>query len=179
MSDCNDYIIEKGTIDNIDELENLYDHLNDYLESGTNYPSWLKGEYPNRETAVNGIKNNSLFVLKINNEIAGSLILNHEPETGYTQVIWGIEVDYKDVVVIHTLVVHPKYLKNGIGKNLMDFAKRYSIEQKMKTIRLDVSIRNAPAISLYEKCGYSYVGTIDLGLNIPGLVWFKLYELVL
>lgn len=177
--DIYDDIIKKGTVNDIDEMENLYDKLNDYLESGTNYPSWLKGKYPNRETAVNGIKNNSLFVLKINNEIAGSIILNHEPETGYTQVIWGIEADYKDVVVIHTLVVHPKYLKNGIGKKLMDFAKRYSIEQKMKTIRLDVSIRNAPAISLYEKCGYSYVGTVDLGLNIPGLVWFKLYELVI
>jgi RimJ/RimL family protein N-acetyltransferase len=61
----------------------------------------------------------------------------------------------------------------------MDFAETYAIEQKMKTIRLDVSIRNAPAISLYEKCGYHYVGTVDLGLNIPGLVWFKLYELIL
>jgi len=52
-------------------------------------------------------------------------------------------------------------------------------EQEIKTIRLDVSIHNTPAISLYEKCGYKYVGTVDLGLNIPELVWFKLYEIVL
>lgn len=70
-------------------------------------------------------------------------------------------------------------MKQGLGKKLMDFAKAYSIEQKIKTIRLDVSIRNTPASSLYEMYGYQYVGTVDLGLNIPGLVWFKLYELVL
>ncbi|MHB8072617.1 GNAT family N-acetyltransferase [Desulfosporosinus fructosivorans] len=175
----NDFILEKGTINDIDELENLYDKLNEYFELGTNYPGWAKGLYPIRETAVNGIQNNSLFVLKVNNEIAGSIILNHEPETAYDQVTWGIEADYKDVIVIHTLVVHPKYMKNGIGEELMNFAKRYSIEQRIKTIRLDVSIHNTPAISLYEKCGYKYVETVDLGLNVPGLVWFKLYELAL
>lgn len=178
-SDSNDYIMEKGTINDIDELENLYNNLNDYLEAGTNYPGWAKGIYPIRETAVNGIQNNKLFVLKMNNEIAGSIILNHEPETAYSQVIWGIEADYKDIVVIHTLVVQPKYMKNGVGKKLMNFAKEYSIEREMKTIRLDVSIHNTPAISLYEKCGYKYVATVDLGLNIPELVWFKLYEIVL
>jgi len=178
-SDSNDYIIEMGTTINIDELENLYNSINAYFELGTNYPGWAKGLYPIRETAVNGIQNDCLFVLKINNEIAGSIILNHEPETAYAQVTWGIEADYKDVIVIHTLVVHPKYLKNGVGEKLMKFAKEYSIVQRIKTIRLDVSIHNTPAISLYEKCGYNYVETVDLGLNVPGLVWFKLYEFAL
>jgi len=177
--DCNDYIIEMGTTNDIDSLEDLYNNLNDYFKLGTNYPGWAKGIYPIRETAVKGIQNKNLFLLKLNHEIAGSIILNHEPETAYAQVTWGIEADYKDVVVIHTLVVSPKYLKMGIGKNLMDFAKRYSIEQEMKTIRLDVSIHNTPAISLYEKCGCEYVETVDLGLNIPELVWFKLYEIIL
>jgi len=175
----NNYLIEKGTINDIDELESLYDNLNDYLESNINYPGWAKGIYPIRETAVKGIENDNLFVLKMNNEIAGSIILNHEPETAYSKVVWGIESDYKDIIVIHTFAIHPKYMKNGMGKVLIDFANRYSLEQKMKTIRLDVSMHNIPAISLYEKCGYKYAGTVDLGLNIPELVWFKLYEMVL
>lgn len=174
-----DYIIKKGTVNDIDELEILYDDLNDYLEIGTNYPGWIKGIYPTRDTAINGIKNSNLFVLKINNKIAGSIILSHEPEAAYSQAIWGIEADYKDVIVIHTLVVNYKYMKNGVGKRLLDFAKEHSIEQKMKAIRLDVSIHNTPAISLYENCGYKYIETVDLGLNIEGLVWFKLYEIVL
>jgi ribosomal protein S18 acetylase RimI-like enzyme len=177
--DTYNYTIKKGAINDIDELESLYNNLNDYLQSSTNYPGWAKGIYPIRETAIGGIENDNLFVLKMNNEIAGSLIQSHEPEAAYSEVLWGIEADYKDIIVIHTFVVNPKYFKLGIGKRLMDFAKAYSIEQGMKTIRLDVSIHNIPAINLYEKCGYKYVGTVDLGLNIPELIWFKLYELVL
>ncbi|WP_238886219.1 GNAT family N-acetyltransferase [Clostridium sp. YIM B02551] len=181
MIDLNttNYKIEKGTENDIDELEHLYDDLNDYLESGINYPGWIKGIYPIRETAADGIKAGTLFVLRVNNKIAGSVILSHEPEEAYSDVTWGIEADYKDIIVIHTFVVHPKYMKNGVGKKLMDFAKSYSIEEKMKSIRLDVSIHNKPAIALYEKCGYKYVGTVDLGLNIPHLIWFKLYEIIL
>ena len=175
----NEYIIERGTIKDIDELEDLYNDLNDHLKSATNYPGWAKGIYPIRETAVTGIQKDNLFVLKIDTTIAGSMILNHEPESAYDQATWGIEADYNDVFVIHTLVVSPKYMNQGIGKKLMKFARTYSLEQGIKTIRLDVSIHNTPAISLYEKCGYEYLETIDLGLNIPELVWFKLYEIVL
>lgn len=175
----NDCTIEKGTLMDIDALENLYNALNDHLEQGINYPGWAKGIYPIRETAVSGIENKNLFVLKINNEIAGSIILSHEPETAYHDATWGIEAAYKDIIVIHTFVVHPKFMKNGVGRKLMNFAKAYSLEKEMKAIRLDVSIHNTPAIALYEKCGYKYVDTVDLGLNIPNLVWFKLYELII
>ncbi|MDF2942879.1 MAG: acetyltransferase [Herbinix sp.] len=173
------YQIVQATEEKLDEMEGLYNALHDHLQANINYPGWIKGVYPTRETAANGIKYNTLFVLKINNEIAGSIILNHRLETAYTQATWGIETDYDNIIVIHSLAVHPKYTKRGVGKLLMDFAKAYSLEQKMITIRLDVSIHNTPAIKLYEQCGYQFVGTVDLGLNIPNLVWFHLYEIIL
>jgi ribosomal protein S18 acetylase RimI-like enzyme len=175
----NDYIIEKGTPSDIDALGKLYDDLNGLLQAGTNYPGWIKGVYPTRETAVRGIQKKTLFVLKIKGQTAGTVILNHEPETAYAQAKWGVEADNKDCIVIHTLAVHPKYMKNSVGRNLINFAKRHSAALGMKTIRLDVSIHNTPAIHLYEACGFQYVDTVDLGLNIPDLVWFKLYEILL
>jgi len=178
-SDGNDYTIEKGTPNDIDKLEEFYDRLNDFLQSGTNYPGWKKGIYPMRETAVRGIEAHTLFILKIKDQIAGSIILNHEPEAAYSQVNWGIQAKDNETIVIHTLAVDPKYMKNGVGNQLINFAKKYSMEHGMKAIRLDVTIQNAPAIALYEKCDFQYVGTVDLGLNIPGLVWFKLYEIIL
>ncbi|GFP75057.1 GNAT family N-acetyltransferase [Clostridium fungisolvens] len=174
----NGYLISKATIKDINELEELYDNLNDYLETTTNYPGWKKGIYPVRETAVNGIRKNNLFVLKIDNKIAGSIILNHLQEDAYRGVNWGIDAKDEEVVVIHTFVVNPKYMKNGIGQKLIDFSKEFCIKNGFKTIRLDVSIKNAPAIALYEKSDFKYVGTVDLGLNIPDLKWFKLYEII-
>lgn len=169
----------KGTVDDINELALLYDTLHDYLEQTTNYPGWIKGIYPIRETAETGIKNDHLFVLKARGEIAASVILSHEPETAYSKAIWRINTSYDNIIVIHTLVVHPKFMKLGIGIQLMDFAKSYALKLGMKAIRLDVSIHNSPAISLYEKSGYHYIDTVDLGLEYKHLKWFKLYELLL
>lgn len=92
---------------------------------------------------------------------------------------WKISADYKDVFVGHTLVVHPHFMQKGVAFKLMTFAKEYAIQLKMKSIRLDVSVNNTAAISLYEKLGYTYIATVDLQLGYEHLKWFRLYELLL
>jgi len=172
-------VIELGKENDIDELENLYNTINDYLAEGVNYPGWIKDIYPIRQNAIDGIKSNNLYVAKQNGEIIGSIILNHEPETAYYNVKWKIESDYSNIIVIHTFVIHPAFMKLGIGKALMDFANEYSIQSNIKAIRLDVYEKNVPAINLYEKCGFQYINIVDLGLGNHGLNWFKLYEKIL
>lgn len=171
--------IETGTLSDIDDLEKLYNDINDYLQIKINYAGWRKGIYPVRETAEAGIEEANLFILRVEGKIAGSIILNHKQEEAYNEVVWGIEADDNQVIVIHTLVVHPEFMKQGISKKLMSFAKDYAMQKAMKSIRLDVAIQNIPAISLYEKCEYNYIGTVDLGLPYEHLKWFNLYELVL
>ncbi|MCC8147026.1 MAG: GNAT family N-acetyltransferase [Bacteroidales bacterium] len=172
-------LIEYGTISDINELENLYDLLNEYLSKTINYPGWIKGIYPVRKTAEDAIKERSLFVLKKDGRIAGSIILNHEPEIAYKEVKWNTEAEDHEVLVIRTLVTHPRFMHEGVATHLMEFAKEYAIRLKMKSIRLDVSIHNTPAIKLYEQSGYTYIGTVDLGLPYAHLKWFRLYERVL
>ncbi len=171
-----DIIIELGTIKDVDELEQLYNALNDYLAVNINYSGWKKGIYPIRQNAVDGIENKHLYVAKYNGRIVGSIILSHEPEAAYKEAVWEFESDYSDVFVVHTLVVHPEYIKGGIGKKLMNFAFWHGQEQHMKAIRLDTYEKNLPAIHLYEKCGFKFIDTVDLGLESYGLKWFRLYE---
>lgn len=173
------YVIRKGIADDLDELEKLYDSLNDYLEQNINYPGWRKGLYPVREDAANGIKNENLYVMEINEQIAGTVILSHDPEKAYSKAVWKTENNYEDILVIRTFAVHPDFMKGSVGSSLMKFAEKFGRENGIKSIRLDVAIQNIPAISLYEKLGYKYIDIVDLGLNIPWLKWFKLYELVL
>lgn len=172
-------VIEKATIQHLDEIERLYDTLNDSLERGVNYSGWKKGLYPIRETALKGITEQTLFILKVEGDIAGTIILNHEVEAAYAGGKWGIKAEEEEIIVIHTFAIHPDYQGRGIGRRLLNFAEEYSRTQGVKVIRLDVSIHNTPAIKLYEKYGYTYRGTVDLGLGIPDLVWFRLYELIL
>ena len=170
------FVIESGTTADIDELEKLYDDLNDYLSATTNYPGWIKGIYPIREDAVVGIENNTLFVVRHDGKIAGSIILDHHPDKAYNNVRWKIETDYSRIFVIRTFVVHPSFLKMGIGRALMDYSFKLAQQSGIKSIRLDVYENNLPAISLYEKCGFEYIDTVDLGFGNYGLDWFKLYE---
>ncbi|MBU5484341.1 GNAT family N-acetyltransferase [Clostridium sp. MSJ-11] len=174
-----DIIIDLGKENDIDELEQLYNDLNDHLAQEVNYPGWRKGVYPVRQNAIDGVKDSNLYVSKHNGKIIGSVILSHEPEPAYYKAKWQIESDYSDVFVVYTFVVHPKFLNCGVGKALMDFSIEHSIKSQVKSIRLDVYEGNIPAIRLYEKCGFKYIDTVDLGLGNYGLNWFRLYEKLL
>lgn len=171
--------IRVGNEEDIDSLEELYNNINDYLESTINYPGWKKGIYPVRKDAEDGIREGNLFVAVENGDIIGSMILRHEPEPAYLNVSWQAELDYSNVLVIYTFVVNPKFLKRGVGKNMLDFIEEYAMDNKIKSIRLDVYEKNIPAISLYEKCHYKFSDTVSLGLEDIGLNWFKLYEKII
>lgn len=168
--------IKKGAMEDLDELELLYNDLNDALSEGINYPGWMKGIYPVRENALKGIQEDNLFIAVHKGKIVGSIILSHEPEQGYEKVKWDVESAYDNVVVIRTFVVHPDYFKHKVGYSLMKFAEEEAARCNMKSVRLDVYEKNMPAIRLYEKMGYKYIDTIDEGLGQYGLDWFKVYE---
>lgn len=171
--------IVPGVEADIDEIETLYNDLNDALESGINYPGWKKGAYPVRADAVKGINEGNLYIAKYKDKIVGSVILNHQPESAYDGVQWKTVNKYSEILVIHTLAVNSNYFRLEIGKRLMNFIYEFAKKINMKSIRLDVYEKNEPAIKLYEKCGYVYIDTVDLGLSNYGLDWFKLYEKVI
>ena len=93
------FIIEPGSLADIDELERLYDELNDHLSATINYPGWIKGIYPVRENAAAGVDDNSLFVARCDGRIAGSVILDHQPEKAYENIVWKIDADYSYIFV--------------------------------------------------------------------------------
>ena len=97
------FAIESGTSADIDELEKLYDDMNDYLAATTNYPGWIKGIYPIRECAVSGIQNNNLYIIRNNGKISGSIILDHHPDEAYNNVRWKIDTDYNHIFVINQM----------------------------------------------------------------------------
>lgn len=173
------YSFQKATKLEVLPIAQLYDDLNDYLEAHTNYPNWKKGVYPTCDTAQTAFEQGTLFTFKQGDAIVASVILNHLPEEAYHTANWGIELSYEDIFVIHTFVVHPQYLHCGVGIRLMDAIYEHALAQGIKAIRLDVSIHNQPAIALYQKSGYCYIDTVDLGLDIIELRWFKLYQLLL
>lgn len=58
------------------------------------------------------------------------------------------------MAAIETLDVDPRYHGQGIGLRLLKAGEEEVIAAGMKSIRLEVSINNLPALRLYEKAGY-------------------------
>ncbi len=61
-------------------------------------------------------------------------------------------------VYITNVAVSKAYRKQGIGEALVRFLINESEQEKADFITLEVRKSNSPAISLYEKCGFSSVG---------------------
>ncbi len=166
--------IERGTPADAQEMERLFDELNDRLALGGPGPGWRKGVYPTREHAEADAREGTLYVARLDGRIVGAVALGGEPEPA--DAPWPTAVPDGDALAVHRFVVHPDYHRRGIGSALLDFADALAKERGKRTIRLDTYEHNAPAIGMYEKHGYAFVGMYDLGLGQYGLHWFRLYE---
>ncbi len=168
--------IRKATIHDIDEIECLYNDLNDYLAEHENGPKWKKGVYPLREHAEEALGESTLYVAVIDEKIVGTVVFSREQDEVYKEIDWQIEFDVP-VFVICKLTVHPNYRGRGVAHSLLNYATVLGKECGIKAIRLDTYEENIPAVKLYEKCGFTYMGLIDLGLEeVYGLKWYKVYE---
>ncbi len=171
--------IRKASVIDLDEIEKLYDELNDSIVDVIEGPRWVKGVYPVRKQAEEGIETDCLYVAEIEGKIAGSVMYLNEKEMSepYKTVKWQKDLKSEETYVLHVLAVHPKYKGLGVGTALLDYACELGKTRGIKAVRLDVYETNVPAIRLYEKCGFKFVGMVDLGLEeIYGLKWYKAFE---
>ena len=168
--------IRKAAAADLDAIARLYDDLNDHLAANINYPGWRKGAYPLRQDAEEGLADGTLYVAETEGTIAGTVMYLRTQCEPYKTVSWQLPFDVP-VVALHILAVHPQYQGQGVGRALMDYAETLAREQGALAVRLDTHEGNVPACRLYEACGYSMRGLVDLGLEEKyGLKWYKTYE---
>lgn len=55
--------IRKAVSTDIDEIECLYNDLNDYLAQNVNYPGWIRDVYPIRQDAEDGFNEQALYFI--------------------------------------------------------------------------------------------------------------------
>lgn len=105
------------------------------------------------------MKKDGLFVLKNDKEMIGATNINEEQEPEYETIKW--KFDNSKVLVIHRLVIDPKYQGNGYSRTLMDFAEKFAKENNYSSIRLDANTQNKRVIDFYEKRNYFIRGNVN------------------
>ena len=117
-------------------------------------------EYPNPEVIGRDLEQGTLHCLKINGSFAGMIVVNEDYDEEYNAIEW-LTPSNKSLYV-HRLAVHPDYQGKGLGRMLMDFAEAKAEDEGYLSVRLDTYTGNPGNMRLYEKLGYTTLGTLHL-----------------
>ncbi|WP_431107985.1 GNAT family N-acetyltransferase [Winogradskyella poriferorum] len=131
--------------------------------------------YPNRLAFENDVARNELFVLEVDNEIKGCIVISTLMDEEYQPINWLTKNENN--VYIHRLAVHPKIQGKGYAQQLMSFAENYAIENNYSSIRLDTFSQNKRNQKFYELRGYERLG--DIYFPKQSEFPFHCYELIL
>ena len=143
-------IFRLATKNDLKHLEKMYGEISDNLIKNQIYIYW-SNYYPYEEIEEVDLENNTFYVLEKNGEIVGgiNLSLSHEKEK---QINWKNK--NAKAVYISKLGVNINFLKQGLGKALIENAKQLAKENGAEVLRLFVVDKNTPAINLYTKNGF-------------------------
>jgi predicted amidohydrolase/GNAT superfamily N-acetyltransferase len=149
--------IEKGKISEINQIFQIYVNGKNDLEKNGIY-QWTNN-YPTRSIIESDLKKDVLFVLKNGKEIIGVINISEEQELEYETINW--EFDNSRVLVIHRLVIDPKYQGKGYARILMDYAEKFATKNNYSSIRLDAYSQNKRVIEFYNKRKYFIRGNVN------------------
>lgn len=113
-------------------------------------PSYEKSylQNDNEELAYNEYINNPnqvLYIALLHNQIIGFIVLKK---------------NWNHYAYIEDITVDKKYRTLGVGKRLVDQAKKWAKEGNMPGIMLETQNNNVAACKFYEKCGF-VIGGFD------------------
>lgn len=172
-------IIRKCTDADIAFAGKFYDKVVEYLDKTVNYPKWVYKVYPSEDSVREKVQADCQFLCQEENsgDIVGAFVLNDDPAGAYENAAWSRKVPQGGYMVCHTLAISPDRMGKGLGRQIVEYCVQYAKKHGFEAIRLDVVPDNLPARKLYERCGFSYVGDVDLERGLDEIPVFSMYEL--
>ncbi|MEM5567121.1 GNAT family N-acetyltransferase [Psychroserpens sp. AS72] len=149
--------IEIGQLHDLEKLYQIY--LNGKIDLENNGIHQWSDNYPTISIIENDIRNGVLYTLKSNEKIIGAINISEEQETEYKLIKWRFE--NSKVLVIHRLVIDPKYQRKGYAQKLMDFAENFAKENNYSSIRLDAYSQNKRVLDFYKNRNYFKRGDVN------------------
>lgn len=171
--------VRQANMNEFTKVVSFYNDLIDGIQDAQYKPGWEKGVYPTEEFLCNSIDDQYLYIGTIEDNIVGTMIINHNYADGYDKAPWQITAKNDEIMVIHALAISPSYQGKGLAKEMLTNAITICNSLLVKTIRLDVLATNIPAVKLYPSFGFQYIDCIKLFYEDVGLTDFYLYEYVL
>jgi ribosomal protein S18 acetylase RimI-like enzyme len=142
--------IKRATFSDIDDVLNLvHACIKDMNEHGMD--QW-NDIYPKDYIFGSDIEKGTLFTVKNEETIVGIIVLSREQDKEYEAIHWSDGTG--KFILVHRLAVHPKWQRQGIATQLMDFAEAYGRDNGFTSIRIDTYSHNPRTLTFFEKRGY-------------------------
>lgn len=133
-----------------------------------------QGDYPNKETILNDINKNQLFVYE-EEEVLGFIAIIKGIEETYNIIYDGKWLSDQEYITIHRIAVKEEVKKRNVGTKLFEYAIAYAKENNIKSVRVDTHKDNYAMQGLIKKegfikCGYIYLKDHSLRLAYEKLI---------
>ena len=162
-------MIRKAAPTDIDAITSIYDHIHTAEESGEAAVGWIRGVYPERETALAALDRGDLFVqtdeIRGESVVVGTAILNQVQVDVYEGAPWKYDVPADRVMVLHTLVIDPFAKGCGYGHEFVEYYEQYALEKGCHYLRIDTNARNTAARTFYRKLGFEEIDIVLCEFN--------------
>ncbi len=156
--------IRKATLNDLEELMQLYAHAREEMIKNNNPHQWSTVE-PEQSKVISRINDGVHYIIEENGHICGSfsLIPGKDPTYEHIDGQWLNDLPY---FTIHTIA------SNNIVKGILKAALDYGFSI-CNTIRIDTHIDNRIMIHLLEKYGFTFCGVIRLKNLEPRQAYMK------
>ncbi len=158
-------MFRKALLSDLDAICSIYDAVHDAEEAGLATIGWARTIYPTRVTAKQGICADDMFVLVEDEMVLAAARINQIQVEEYKNVNWSFDAADSKVMVLHTLAVHPKTARRGVGTRFVAFYEEYAAQMGCTCLRMDTNVHNIAARALYKKLGYTEASIIPCTFN--------------
>ncbi len=142
-------IIRKAEERDLQEIQEMSQKLIEYENEIIEKPYMVRLDWSlsrdGKEYFEKAIKENSIFVAQIQENIAGYIFFYTENQKNH---------ETEQLAEIENLFVKKEYRGNGIGKKLLDTAKYIIRKQNIKYVKLNTLADNKRAIDIYKRSGF-------------------------
>ncbi len=158
-------MIRLATKEDIKAIAQIYEDIHTDEEAGKLSIGWQRGVYPTEQTAADSVSKGDMFVCEHDGIIVAAAKINKEQVDVYADGEWEYPAADDQVMVLHTLVVSPKVMSSGTGKEFVRFYEEYALENNCPYLRMDTNERNKRARAFYAKVGYKEIGIVPCIFN--------------
>lgn len=168
--------IRPAVLADLPAICSLYGDIIDFCQTLTERPGWQREIYPTEGYFREAILADTMYVGELDGALAAGMVVNQKFSDGYRGAPWSVRAEDSQVAAIHTLGVHPRLLRSGVGQQMARGALELARERGWLAVRLDVLSKNPAAARMYEKVGFRYVSTVNMFYEDTGWADFLLYE---